>query len=192
MKIKKQHIDNTQFLKDMIEWLDERKHSNDENYPVSNKIASTLELLIKHFLKRPNFSSYTYKERMISDATYLCIRYAKNFDPTISKNPFSYFTQITYHAFIRVIELEKKESELKDTLIKKMQAEMINDVEYLLEEKHNDLPRFSHDYREEEFAPVTLTENGITTVYNTKEEWDEYVKLLKEMNEMKQLVKEDR
>ena len=53
---------------------------------------------------RPNFINYTYKEEMISDGIENCLQYCSNFNPDASKNPFSYFTQIIYYAFVRRIE----------------------------------------------------------------------------------------
>ena len=45
---------------------------------------------------------------MISDAIENCIMYFHDFDPEKSKNPFAYFTQITYYAFLRRIGKEEK------------------------------------------------------------------------------------
>ena len=39
--------------------------------------------------------------------------YFSNFDPTKSKNPFAYFTQIIYYAFLRRIQKEKKQLYVK-------------------------------------------------------------------------------
>ena len=50
---------------------------------------------------------------MISDGVENCINYIDNFDSKISKNPFSYFTQIIYYAFLRRIEFESKQSYVK-------------------------------------------------------------------------------
>ena len=50
---------------------------------------------------------------MIGDAIENCILYAHNFNPEKSKNPFSYFTQIIYFAFLRRIEKEKKQLYIK-------------------------------------------------------------------------------
>ena len=47
------------------------------------------------------------------DGVENCVRYCKNFDPQKSKNPFSYFTQIVYYAFLRRIEREKKQTYVK-------------------------------------------------------------------------------
>ena len=57
--------------------------------------------------------NYVYKEEMVGDGIENCLMYAHNFDPEKSKNPFSYFTQIIYYAFLRRIEKEKKQSYVK-------------------------------------------------------------------------------
>ena len=54
---------------------------------------------------------------MISDGIENCLQYLDNFDPEKSKNPFAYFTQIIYYAFIRRIQKEKKQVEIKQKLL---------------------------------------------------------------------------
>ena len=54
---------------------------------------------------------------MISDGIENCLQYVHNFDPEKSKNPFSYFTQIIYYAFLRRITKEKKQTAIKQKLI---------------------------------------------------------------------------
>ena len=56
---------------------------------------------------------------MISDGIQNCLQYAYNFDPEKSKNPFSYFTQIIYYAFLRRISAEKKQVHIKNKLVEK-------------------------------------------------------------------------
>ena len=70
-----------------------------------------------HLSYRPNFINYTYREEMIGDGIENCIQYAKNFDPEKSKNPFAYFTQIIYYAFLRRISKEKKQQSIKQKMI---------------------------------------------------------------------------
>tara|TARA_Y100000296_G_scaffold77613_1_gene99364 strand:- start:313 stop:699 length:387 start_codon:yes stop_codon:yes gene_type:complete len=50
---------------------------------------------------------------MVGDGIENCLMYCSNFDPEKSKNPFSYFTQIIYYAFLRRIQKEKKQSYIK-------------------------------------------------------------------------------
>jgi DNA-directed RNA polymerase specialized sigma24 family protein len=54
---------------------------------------------------------------MIGDGIENCIQYAKNFNPDKSKNPFAYFTQIIYYAFLRRITKEKKQQSIKQKII---------------------------------------------------------------------------
>lgn len=60
-----------------------------------------------------NFIGYTYRDEMIGDGVENTIRYLHNFDPDKTKNPFAYFTQIIYYAFLRRIEKEKKQTYVK-------------------------------------------------------------------------------
>ena len=54
---------------------------------------------------------------MISDGIENCLQYLDNFDPDKSNNPFAYFTQIIYYAFIRRIQKEKKQTTIKHKIL---------------------------------------------------------------------------
>jgi DNA-directed RNA polymerase specialized sigma24 family protein len=56
---------------------------------------------------------------MISDGVENCVQYIDNFDPEKSQNPFAYFTQIIYYAFLRRIQKEKKQLEIKNKILEK-------------------------------------------------------------------------
>jgi len=66
-------------------------------------------LIATNVSMKPNFISYTFRDEMIGDAIENCCQYFDNFDPKRSKNPFAYFTQITWYAFLRRIHKEKKQ-----------------------------------------------------------------------------------
>lgn len=76
-----------------------------------------------HLSYKPNFINYTYKDDMILDGIENCINYFDNFDPNKSSNPFAYFTQIIFYAFLRRISKEKKHSYIKNKLIQDMPFE---------------------------------------------------------------------
>ena len=63
--------------------------------------------------------NYTFKDDMVSDGIENCLQYIHNFNPDKSNNPFAYFTQIIYYAFIRRIQREKKQTHVKHKLIEK-------------------------------------------------------------------------
>jgi hypothetical protein len=60
---------------------------------------------------------------MISDGIENCLQYLHNFDPEKSNNPFSYFTQIIYYAFLRRIQKEKKQTHIKNQMIENQMYE---------------------------------------------------------------------
>jgi len=71
-------------------------------------IGECIMKIATHLAYKHNFSNYTFRDEMISDGIENCLQYIDNFDPTKSQNPFAYFTQIIYFAFIRRIQKEKK------------------------------------------------------------------------------------
>ena len=78
-----------------------------------NYIGECFIKIATHLSYKPNFINYTFRDDMIADGIENCIQYVDNFDPAKSKNPFAYFTQIIYFAFLRRIQKEKKQLYIK-------------------------------------------------------------------------------
>jgi len=119
-KSKNHYIDNELFFKEMSAWKKQviAAEENDEAAPpVNNYIGECFIKIATNLAMKPNFMNYSFLDEMIGDAIENCILYAHNFDPEKSKNPFSYFTQIIYYAFLRRIEKEKKQSYVKFKMI---------------------------------------------------------------------------
>ena len=68
---------------------------------------------------KPNFVNYMFKEDMISDGIENCVQYIHNFNPDKSKNPFAYFTQIIHYAFLRRIQREKRQLDIKNKILER-------------------------------------------------------------------------
>ena len=66
---------------------------------------------------------------MISDGVENCIQYIDNFDPEKSSNPFAYFTQIIYYAFLRRIQKEKRQLDIKNKIVSKSGYDIVFDVD---------------------------------------------------------------
>ena len=116
------YVDNKEFLRAMIEWK-ENCVKKEEQLPVTNYIGECFFKIATHLSYRPNFINYTYRDEMISDGIENCLQYVNNFNPEKSNNPFAYFTQIIYYAFLRRIQKEKKQSHVKNQLIQKSNVE---------------------------------------------------------------------
>ena len=63
---------------------------------------------------------------MISDAILACIQFCRNFNPEKSQNPFAFYTQIAYNAFVARIKTEKEK--LNTHLEYRRQLEILYDI----------------------------------------------------------------
>ena len=120
-KKKSEHyVDNKKFLQAMIEYkdkCDKAEKRKRKSPPVTNYIGECFLKIANHLSYRPNFINYTFRDDMFSDGIENCLQYLKNFNPKKSNNPFAYFTQIIYYAFVRRIQKEKKQTNIKYKMI---------------------------------------------------------------------------
>lgn len=126
-KKKKHYVNNKDFYEAFVEYR--KKADLNENTKIPDYIGICIMQICEKLASKPNFSSYTYKEEMISDAVENCIVAINGFNPEKSNNPFSYFTQVAWNAFIRRITKEQKENYVKH---KNMQRMHIFDEEIFL------------------------------------------------------------
>jgi len=129
-KIKPHYVDNKKFLEAMIEYKERCRVAEEKGKTkpdVTNYIGECFLKIANHLSFRPNFINYTYRDDMISDGIENCLQYMSNFNPEKSNNPFAYFTQIIYYAFIRRIQKEKKQMLVKSKLIQNAGIENMMD-----------------------------------------------------------------
>jgi hypothetical protein len=110
------YVDNQRFLEEMVAFqaaIVEAKKNSTELPQCPEYIGECYLKSAQRLSFRPNFINYAFREEMISDGIENCIQYMSNFSPEKSKNPFAYFTQIIYYAFIRRIQKEKKQLYIK-------------------------------------------------------------------------------
>jgi hypothetical protein len=121
-KKKVHYVNNKEFLAAIVERKELLKEAEESDLPkpqVTNYLGECILKIANHLSYRPNFINYTYRDEMISDGIENSLQYIDNFDPEKSKNPFAYFTQIIYFAFIRRITKEKKQQKIKDKLLRR-------------------------------------------------------------------------
>jgi len=87
--------------------------------PIPRYIGECFLKIANHLSFKPNFVNYMFKEDMISDGIENCVQYIHNFDPEKSQNPFAYFTQIIHYAFLRRIQREKRQLDIKNKIIER-------------------------------------------------------------------------
>jgi len=112
----KQYVNNADFLQALINYDESCKEAKENGKPdpqIPNYIGECFMKIAEGLSHKPNFINYTYRDEMISDGIENCLMYFRNFNPAKSKNPFAYFTQIIYYAFLRRIQKEKKQQYVK-------------------------------------------------------------------------------
>ena len=85
---------------------------------VTNYIATCFLKIAEGLSHKANFVRYTYREEMVMDAVENCLKAIENYDIEAATrsgkpNAFAYFTQISWFAFLRRIQKEKKQQDIK-------------------------------------------------------------------------------
>ena len=116
------YVNNKEFLEALVIFKAQclrAEEAGEKRPPISNYIGECFLKIATHLSYKPNFVNYMFREDMICDGIENCVQYIQNFNPDKSKNPFAYFTQIIYYAFLRWIQKEKRQLEIKNKILDK-------------------------------------------------------------------------
>ena len=132
-KKKSEHyVNNKELLEALIVYREKVAIAKEKDLPkprITNYLGSCFLKIATHLSYKPNFVNYMFREDMISDGIENCVQYIHNFDPEKSRNPFAYFTQIIHYAFLRRIQKEKKQLDIKNKIIEKTGFDEVMTVE---------------------------------------------------------------
>ena len=138
------YVNNKEFLAALIAYREkvDLAAQREEPKPVIPRYIGECFLKIAtHLSFKPNFVNYMFKDDMVCDGIENCVQYINNFNPEKSKNPFAYFTQIIHYAFLRRIQKEKKQLEIKTKIIERSGYEEVFTVD-------GDMTGTSSDYNQ--------------------------------------------
>ena len=110
-KITVHYVDNKKFYEEILVYkkkVQEAREKGLEDPRLPNYIGECIFKIADKLSTKPCFINYSYRDEMISDGIENCIMYFKDYNPEIGQNPFAYFTQIIYYAFLRRISKEEK------------------------------------------------------------------------------------
>lgn len=142
----KHYVNNAEFLQAMKDYRKTVVASKKENLPrpqVPDFIGECILSIANKLANKPNFMNYPFRDEMISDGIENCLMYINNFDPSKSNNPFAYFTQIIYFAFVRRIQKEKKHLYTKYRMI---EDTLLHDIP---EDDHLHITKYGSEYSDE-------------------------------------------
>ena len=126
------YVNNGEFLEHMKEHIAAVRLAKNNKEPipkVSDYIGQCIVNIANKLANKPNFMNYPFREEMVSDGIENSLQYLNNFDPSKSSNPFAYFTQIIYFAFVRRIQKEKKQLYTKYRMIEESLLHDIHEVD---------------------------------------------------------------
>ncbi len=120
-KEKPHYVSNKDFSNAVVEYCTEAQEAKSEGKPhpvVTNYIASCFLKIAEGLSHKANFVRYTYREEMVMDAVENCLKAIENYNIEAATrsgkpNAFAYFTQISWYAFLRRIQKEKKQQDIK-------------------------------------------------------------------------------
>ena len=126
------YVNNKELLEALIVYREKVAIAKEKDLPkprITNYLGSCFLKIATHLSYKPNFVNYMFRDDMISDGIENCVQYIHNFDPEKSRNPFAYFTQIIHYAFLRRIQKEKKQLDIKNKIIEKTGFDEVMTVE---------------------------------------------------------------
>jgi len=116
------YVNNKQLLEALIVYRAKVATAKENDLPkprITNYLGECFLKIATHLSYKPNFVNYMFREDMISDGIENCVQYIKNFNPEKSSNPFAYFTQIIHYAFLRRIQKEKRQMDIRSKIIER-------------------------------------------------------------------------
>lgn len=124
-KEKANYIDNKKFYSEIVKYreiIEKNKLEGKTPPQLTNYLGDCIVRIATRLSTMPRFINYSFRDEMIADAIENCMVYFHDFDPVRYQNPFAYFTQVVYYAFLRRIAKEEKDRYTKykffrDTLI---------------------------------------------------------------------------
>lgn len=134
---KPHYVNNRDFSNAVVEYvktLNEARENGTKLPVVTNYVATCFLKIAEGLSHKSNFIRYTYREEMVMDAVENCLKAIENYNidaatRTGKPNAFSYFTQISWYAFLRRIAKEKKQQDVKMKYISQSGIDMFVVVE---------------------------------------------------------------
>lgn len=111
--------ENTPYIVGKSHWigsLEDGEFSKDHG-TMTRTLADMFITLVDRYASRGNWRGYTYNEEMRGQALLQLSQVGLQFNEAKGDNPFAYYTTVTTNAFKRVLNIEKRNQELRDDIM---------------------------------------------------------------------------
>jgi len=92
-------------------------HFSKDHAQATEKLARMWIKLCERYATRGNVRGYTYNDEMRGQAILQLSQIGLQFDESKSNNPFAYYTAAVTNSFVRVINLEKRNQNIRDDIL---------------------------------------------------------------------------
>lgn len=130
----------------------ENGHFSKEHGRTTNNLAMMWMKLVDRYATRGNVRGYTYNDEMKGQAILQLSQIGLQFDESKSNNPFAYYTAAVTNSFVRVINIEKRNQNIRDDILE------MNDLD----------PSYTRQHEGEWEAAVKRNENAGATSFSNK------------------------
>ena len=96
--------------------IDQGKFSKDHGR-ITENLGKMFLKLSERYAQRSNWRGYTYVEEMRGQAVLQLSQIGLQFDESKSENPFAYYTAAVTNSFTRVLNIEKKNQNIRDDML---------------------------------------------------------------------------
>ena len=149
------YVDNADLLNEIVEYRERYFKAIEEGRDpprANDKIGKAIMDIAHGFASNRNFAGYSYRAEMEEDGVMACVKAIHKFDPERSKNPFAYFTQICYYAFLQRIGSEKKQAYIKYKALEN--AVIMNSVASISQEDETQFQAFLDHIDYDKISPL--------------------------------------
>lgn len=107
------------FLVGKSHWIGgmENGHFSRDHGAMTKKLAHMFMKLCERYATRSNWRGYTYNDEMRSQALLQLSQIGLQFDESKSQNPFAYYTATITNSFTRILNIEKKNQNIRDDIL---------------------------------------------------------------------------
>ena len=130
----------------------ENGHFSKTHGKATNNLAMMWMKLCDRYATRGNVRGYTYNDEMRGQAILQLAQIGLQFDESKSQNPFAYYTAAVTNSFVRVINIEKRNQNIRDDILE------MNDLN----------PSYTRQAQGEWEASVKRNEEASTSVFKDK------------------------
>lgn len=141
------YVDNKRLYDEIVLWRNACAVAPKDDPPeMPAYIGEAFTMMAERISGLPQFSAYSFRDELVADAVFTCLKYLHSFNPEYGSNPFSYFTRTIYNAFSRKVGNEYEHIYVRDSLyVDFMHSTHVSDAATEIDGTSRELVKQAHE-----------------------------------------------